>query len=494
MGRCVQTHSTDTSVNLHDWLSAFGVDGAVTRPKGALRLNHTGSIGYRRVFDASSDNALPDRLLAVPVMVFLAAVLLPAGLHVGPLYLTCARMVLLIMILPLGINLLRGKYGPVLFTDICFALSFLWMVIALAVNNPPAALENAGSTGVEFLGSYILGRAFIRTRESFVALIKLFIAMIVLCAPFAIAEALTGTSVPIAIIDKLPGLAAPIDLAIERRLGLERVQFSFEHPIHWGLFCALATALVFVGLGIRVSLRTRLTLTAVTGLGGFLSLSSGAILAISLQLGLVCWAFAFHENPWKWAILLGVSAICYGVIDILSNRTPLQVFMSYATFSAHSAYWRSTIFQWGMVNIWANPVFGIGLNDWVRPIWMLTPSVDNFWLLTAMRFGLPAFSFLTVGYLWALWKVGRRAIIAGSELWRLRRAWVICFSGIGFALATVHIWGAISALVFFFFGSGMWLCQAEEDSAPNPTPSRLPAFARQVRVDRFTRFDRSSPG
>ena len=426
--------------------------------------------------------------LALPVLVYLLVVILPVGFHLGPLYLTATRLLLIAMIVPLGVNLIRGKYGRLLATDVFFVLHFFWIIAALAVNNPAQVIQNAGATGVEFLGGYLLGRAYIRDRQSFVALIQTLTALVILCFPLALVEAWTGKALLLDLFGKLPGVATPIDLAIDRRLGLERVQMSFEHPIHWGLLCSLATALCFVGLKDRYGLRQRAVITALICLSGLLALSSGAILAIALQLGLISWAALFQANTKRWVILLALFAVGYGVVDMISNRAPLQVFMSYATFSAHSAYWRSTIFEWGMVNVWANPVFGLGLRDWVRPVWMHTPSVDNFWLLITMRYGIPGFAFLAVGYLLALWRIGRRSLDGDAGLWHLRRAWMFCFLGLTFTLTTVHIWGAVYALVFFFFGAGMWLVTAEAAQAMTVRRSTDPWARKDIPHPVFSRF------
>ena len=409
------------------------------------------------------DAALSNRpTVALPVVLFVAAAILPVAFQMGTLHLTISRLILLVAILPLGLNLIRGRYGGIIFTDISFGLYVIWVSIALAVNNPSAVVQNAGASGVEFLGAYLLGRAFIQDKDSFAALIKLLVGLIAICIPLVLVETLTGTSILLTLADAVPGMTAPQDLSIEKRLGLERVQLSFEHPIHWGLFCTMGVALCLSGLQTFITRRTRNLLTFLICFSGFLSLSSAAILGVCLQLALISWAKVFDRLSWKWLLLFGAGAVCYGVVDLLSNRTPMQVFMSYATFSAHSAYWRSTIFQWGMVNVWENPVFGIGLNDWVRPVWMLTPSIDNFWLLTAMRYGIPAFLLLAAGYLWAIWAIACRSFPKGSAIWSIRRGWVICFAGLSFALTTVHVWGTIHAFVFFLFGSGMWLLRAEQ--------------------------------
>ena len=52
-----------------------------------------------------------------------------------------------------------------------------------------------------------------------------------------------------------------------------------------------------------------------------------------------------------------------------------------------------------MMEVGRHPVFGIGLNDWTRPWWRAKmASFDNFWLLQAMRFGLPTLIFLALAW------------------------------------------------------------------------------------------------
>ena len=421
------------------------------------------------------------RFVGVVVGAFLALVILPIGVNIGPLYLSGTRFLLILLIIPLAVNLMRGCYGPLIATDALFALHFVWMALALGVNNPDQALQNAGATGADFLGAYLLGRACIRDRDDFLTLIHAVVALIILCLPFAMIEAITGTSPLIEIAGHIPFLTAPPDLSIDRRLGLERVQMGFEHPIHWGVFCSVGIATCLVGLQTTLTLFTRLVLTVLIGFSGLLALSSGAILSGAVQIGLIMWAAVFRAQAKRWMILLVGLVLCYCVVDLLSNRTPMRVFMSYATFSADSAYWRATIFDWGMVNVWAHPIWGLGLNDWVRPVWMHTPSIDNFWLLSAMRYGIPGFTFLAAGYGYAIWRIGLRPLREDDPIWPLRRAWVFCFVGLTLALATVHIWGTLYALVFFLFGAGMWLFPEKPAALRSPkiwyVPERpLPKF------------------
>lgn len=402
--------------------------------------------------------------LPFPVILFLLTVVVPLSFKLGPLTMTTLRLLLMILILPLIVNLLTGKYGKIFVTDILFLVFMGWATLALAMTSPNKAIEQMGSVGVEFLGGYLMGRAYIRTPESFAALARWLIGIICVLLPFAAQEALTGRPMLLEILGRVPGMTSQAVVNIPGRLGLERVQAVFAHPIHFGLFCSMAFSLAFIALKSISSGPWRWFSSALMAFSGFLALSSGAFLALILQGFLILWAAIFAQHRRRWWYLVGLFAAMYVVIDLLSNRSPIQVFMSYATFSAQTAYWRSIIFEWGMINMWAHPVFGLGMNDWVRPPFMRSSSIDNFWLVTAIRYGFPGAILLILGYGAAVAQIMRRNLEGDVLLGQFRQAWVFTFLGLAFTLSTVHIWTNIYSFVFFMFGAGMWLIQTPAQS------------------------------
>ena len=164
----------------------------------------------RRAMPATRQAQGPARVrIAFPVVLYFLAVLLPIGFNLGPITMTGVRLVLIAMILPLTVQLAMGRFGRILATDILFFLHVMWIVVALAVNNPDQAVANAGSTGIEFIGGYALGRAYIRTAADFTALIKL-LATVALCTlPFALYETVTGHAIILNLLAKLPGIIEP---------------------------------------------------------------------------------------------------------------------------------------------------------------------------------------------------------------------------------------------------------------------------------------------
>jgi hypothetical protein len=424
--------------------------------------------------------------LPVPVVLYLLCVVIPIWFNAGPLLMSTLRLFLLVMIVPVMIRLLMGAYGRVIVTDWLFVFHTAWMIVALGVTSPEYVVSQVGSVGMEFLGGYAIGRAYVRTPEVFLALCRA-LALIVFCLlPFAIYETQTGRP-PIADwINSLPGIRSVEIVNTDRRLGLERVQGPFAHPIHFGLFCSVTFSLTFVALKGVVGNTRRWIIATIVAATGFLGLSSGAWLAIILQIALIAWATVFDRIRWRWWLLLGLFALAYVVIDIFSNRTPIRVFMSYATFSPHTAYWRSLIFEWGFANVIgraadgipASPLFGIGMNDWIRPAFMYTNSVDNFWLVQAMRYGIPGFLLLAIGYAIVIARVMRRDFTSDPVLAQIRRAWVFTLLGLTFTLCTVHVWGSVYSFIFFIFAAGIWLITAEparSDAAAPATPDPRPS-------------------
>jgi O-antigen ligase len=401
-----------------------------------------------------------------PLVIYLAAVILPAQFHIGSLLLTLPRLVLMVGVIPLTIRLFRGQYGRILPTDVLFFLYTLWLPIVLLVNNPDKVIQNAGSTGVEFLGGYLFTRAYIRSAADFTTLCRALAYITCAFLPFAIYETITNQPLILDLIRKIPGLTSDFSVHYPRRLGFARVQAVFPHPILFGVFCSISFSLCLIALKDVLSNTKRYLLTSVIVICTFLSLSSGAVLAIVLQLFLLGWALLLSEFRQRWLILIGLFVAIYVGIDLLSNRTPIRVFMTYATFSSQTAYYRGIINDFGMQNVWANPIFGLGLRDWVRPSYMASPSMDNYWLYVASHMGIPGFLLLASGYGTAMIRIGFRNFDRAPQLFRLRRAWIFTFVGMTLSLVTVDIWATVYSYVYFVFGAGMWMQTVQPGAAP----------------------------
>ena len=205
------------------------------------------SAAATQALSAETRSLLAHGKLPVPVILYLMTVVVPIGFNVGPLAMTGMRLLLLVMVLPLLAQLLMGRFGRIMVPDVLFLLHIFWAGVALAVNNPSQVVQQIGSVGMEFIGGYLMGRAYIRTPEAFAALCRWVVVLVLCSLPFALYEARTGRPLILEMLHKARITGMGI-VSIEGRMGLERVQLVFAHPIHYGLFCSVVLSLAFVAL------------------------------------------------------------------------------------------------------------------------------------------------------------------------------------------------------------------------------------------------------
>ena len=84
----------------------------------------------------------------------------------------------------------------------------------------------------------------------------------------------------------------------------------------------------------------------------FTSLSSAPLLAAAVQLGTIGWGWI---TRYAWWVLIGFAVLGYVAIDLFSNRTPVQVLITYLTFNSASAYWRLHIWDFGSAEVLRHP-------------------------------------------------------------------------------------------------------------------------------------------
>lgn len=442
----------------------------------------------------AAPSAVAGGKLALPVKLYLLFLILPVAFTLGPLHMTLMRGLLLVMVVPLFFQLMSGRFGRLHLVDFAFCAHLIWIGVALAVNNPNRVVETFGSTGLEFLGGYLIARAYIRDRASFIALCKWLGVIALILLPLALYETQTGRPIVIETIRSIPGLLTEVNVNNPKRLNMERAQVVFAHPIHFGLFASVCFSLVAVGLKDILPTNQRFILAGAGAICCFTALSSGAILALILQCALIAWYLVFRDYPARWKLLFWLFVAAYVIVDLLSDRTPVRVFMSYATFSPHNAYWRGIIFEWGVMNILGNaergippaPIFGIGMHNWVRPHFMPSGSMDNFWLVMGLRYGLPGFGFLALGYGVTLWQIGRRTGFSNDTVFlQLRRAWMFTFVGLTFTLCTVHVWTTVYSFTFFVFAAGLWMITALPETGDGAGPE---TEANTPPGQRYSRF------
>ncbi len=413
---------------------------------------------------------------------FLLSLLIPFFLPVGSLLLMPHRILLLVVFVPFfSMLFVQRRAGPVLAPDWLFFGAALWSGLALAANHPiTSVIEPFGIHVVEFFGAYLLARVSIRSSADFRRMARTFFLILLVLVPFAVVESVTQRPV---LLNLLPGSTiAPVDAGM--RLGLRRAQTVFAHPILFGVFVSTGFGVFWYALRPRWM---RFFAAPMVVVGTFMSLSAGALLSLVSQSLFIGWELVLRTLRKRWTIFALLAVFGYIMIDVLSNRTPFHVLVTYGTFYQGSAYARINIWNHGIENVWANPIFGLGLRDWARPVWM-GDSVDNFWLLNTMRYGLPTILMIFA----ALFTILRRvALVEHTDLGdrHAQAAYLTVFGGLFIAGCTVHYWHAMLAFVMFIYGSGLWsisggaVSEDDEDSGgtdPPPETRRLSRYTRQL--------------
>jgi hypothetical protein len=319
------------------------------------------------------------------------------------------------------------------------------MILSLSIHHGfSQGLQSGGILIIESLGSYLFARAFIRDEASFYNFTKFCIFIVFILSLVTVPESLFGKNI-----------IRPHVGHIDPRFGFDRAFGPFDHPILYGCFCASLLALSWF-----YKVRNRLLRTSWVVIATFVSVSSGALAAAMVQFILIIWDKITVGMRSRWRFFSFLLTIGYVIIDLLSNRTPIKVFLSYLTFSPTTAYNRLIIWEWGTKeNVAKHPWFGIGFEVWTRPSWMHSTSMDNFWLVNMVRYGLPSFIFLSLAVLFLLFAIGKNSIKNTTEI-DMRTGFIFSLIGLIIAGCTVHFWNSNYVWFFFLLGSGACLAQS----------------------------------
>jgi len=335
----------------------------------------------------------------------------------------------------------------------------MWCSLSFAaLHGLSVGVEAGGILFVETMGAYLLGRVAIRSPEDFGKLARVLFRLVLVLLPFAAYESLTKTNL---LLEFANAIGSSHDVVVkEPRLGLDRAQGPFEHPILFGVFCGAGVALSYYVVGYGRALLRRLAGTAAVGLTSALALSSGPLAAILVQVLLIGWDLLLKPIKARWSLLAAGFGAWWLLVEAVANRSAAEIFIAYFAFSPATAYNRLRIWQFGSASVLDNPVFGIGLNDWVRPYWM-SASIDMFWLVPAVRHGLAAGLLLHAAVLLVFLQLTFTRV-RDPRLKSYRLGFLICLVGFYVAGWTVHYWNATYALFMFILGSGVWMMDIRE--------------------------------
>ena len=334
----------------------------------------------RRTLTSRTRAPLAIRLLLV------LAILVPVelGFYVGTLFFTWSKVFLIFLALPVALRLPSIK---LYLYDWMFAAHVFWSATAFCLTlGFGAGLQAGGTYILEMLIVYMTVRVYSNNFEQLLGVVRFIFLFVVLATVCAIPEALTGKRFIHDFASSITGIT--YNFSDEKRLGLLRAASFFEHPILHGMFCSAMASLVwFTQAGIR-----RLIQIAIIAFGTFLSLSSAPILVFILQVGLIVIERVTRSIKRRVILMSVAAAFVIFVLEIATNRGAFGV-LTMVTLDSVTAWYRKAEWDFGIDDILRHPFFGIDPATWTRPEW-LSFSIDNHWMLVAMRSGIPSLLFL----------------------------------------------------------------------------------------------------
>lgn len=444
---------------------------------GAVSGTLPGDLGFRlgrRIPSRTADTS-PEPVLTAPrlLAVMMIALLIPGNFTVAGAQLSPNRALLLALFPYLAWRWLKGEAGKPNAVDVLMLSCTLWAGVALLVNHGLGSVTRAVMICVEIFGGYLFGRMMIRSTADYRRWFVLLTWGFAFLLPFALVELFTGKNL-------LRMLFEPIFNIPQRqsnlrpRLGLIRAQGSFEHPILFGLVGSMAFANVLYIYRDRFLRSVRLAAFFVFIV--FTTISSGPMLSILIQAALTGWDRLLWFMRFKWVVFGFCVLMGFMLLRIASQFQVLDFIIQNLMFNPQTADGRIVILEYGSREIANHPLFGIGLNQWVRP-WWKEPSVDNFWLNHAMRFGLPSAIFLIAAIAISAWRIVRATTLTPRES-SYRTGYLITLAGLAVVLGTVYIWSATAVFVCIYIGAGSWFYTRAIEAPTDRDRARRAAQAR----------------
>ena len=399
-------------------------------------------------------------LHVVPAFLVLAF-FVPIQVEVGGLRLSLYRVVLLLAVLPMLARLAALEHFRLRLPDILLIAAAASGGLSLVVTG--SSIPTVGIFLLETTVPYFIARAYLRDAAAFGAMARLFSGVVIATMPFAIYESLTG--VPIL----LRGLGAVFtvlpEVPHEVRLGLERAQLTFDHPILYGMVAAMAVPITVYTARLNRDGRMAWIRAGLVSGAVFFSLSAGAWVAVGLQVGLIAYDRILRGWSARWRVFVWGSVTLYVVLEVLSNRSMPEIVVNYLSLNPGTGWTRIVVNDWAWGAVMTYPVFGLGFDwSWPRPFWVPTSSIDNFWLALAFRHGLPLMLLMLAAVASLLYLMAR-ARSDGDDFDRCRTALIITIVAMSIAVYTVHLWNAAYCMFLFLLGCGGWIIDRGAASA-----------------------------
>jgi hypothetical protein len=348
-------------------------------------------------------------------------------------------------VLALVILLIQGRRHLVA-CDIFMWLATLWMVAAKIGGQASQSgiLFQTASDALALIGSYTLARSYLYGELSLKEFTNVLKVVAVVLVALSVLDTLSGTffikQFMAGFFDD-PRPAREDAIQTYRMLFGDRViraESTFEHPIQYGTFCAVAAAIF-----IYTERARRIFYCGVCFFGVILSLSSVAIIAFVIVVSVYLYDQSLRFHFWRWKIIF-LTAAAIGCALYISSDDPISWPIRHLTIDPQTGFYRLMIWHSAFDQIGRSPIVGTDPTGWYTND-ILSNSIDCVWLVLSLSYGLPMVVLLLLAILSSCGlfrkKINYRAL--NREILQFRTAFSLALFLFTFVGLTVHFWGAL---------------------------------------------------
>lgn len=411
------------------------------------------------------------------VLVYILTILVPSSgaMTIGPFFMTAQSLYFLLVGGPV-ILIFLSKVKLERY-DKLFIFYIFWLTFCTLKNYGFSRIGIVGLYVLNNLGVYALVQISFRRTPDIDRTMRLLIIAVIILGVLAIPEAFFKTRYLPDFVSRITGYWPYFQN--DQRMGLLRASSVFSHQILYGLFCAACLSFAWYRsktIGSAVFVAFAIVIATL------MSLSSGPVLVLTVQILLIVGERYSRNIKGRTKKLLITLVSIYIFLEVSTNRGAVGLMISYLTFNKGTAFYRRLIWEYGSADVMRHPIFGMVVENWSRLSWMIE-SVDNFWLLQAMRAGLPGVGALLLAMYLLLRALYRKPDAEHTALHvRLRRASAFSLIALGICGGTVAFFGKVEPFFAFSLGIAAALVRLADtpESSSGAKPSAPPVRRRTV--------------
>jgi len=374
------------------------------------------------------------------IWLVLIGILMPAAMtfYIGGAKFYPARAIIVLLLIP-AVFVLSRRGRRFVLCDLFACATSAWMIGAMLLNQQYDLISSAVAEVLEFLGAYIVARAFIFEKTALNIFVEGLKYVVIIMIAFAVLDHVSGRLITHDTVARLWGL---YPWEPEFRHGMLRATSIFDHPILYGTFCAVAGAIFFYSERIQTR---RMFYVGICLFGCFLAMSSAPILSFGVVIFVYCYDQMLKKYHWRWKAFT-IAIVTMLIVIYLSTNNPTSWIVSHLTLDPSTGYFRKATWERSFYNISFSPITGYGFNLFGDPNEFFDKaSVDSVWLVVALRFGIPMVIFLLLTNFASFFPSSQSPNIRACDIYLKSMSTGMTLAVMVLTLAglTVHYWNTI---------------------------------------------------